>query len=42
MGFWGDQVVLGQKPRKNGCICTVLAVLGVIATSGYWITEVIA
>lgn len=33
MGFFGDQVVLGQKPRKNGCICAH-ALIPIALTAG--------
>ena len=31
MGWFGDQIIFGQKPRKSGCICLlVLYALAII------------
>lgn len=42
MGWWADGLVLGQKPRKNGCICTLLPILGVIFSIAWGIKEAVA
>lgn len=47
MGFIGDAVVLGQKPRDNGCICAwaLIPIIGgplfVIAASAWGIAQVV-
>ena len=46
MGWWAAGLIQGQKPRKNGCICALIPVIGGpvlgLITLGYTAVQVIA
>jgi hypothetical protein len=42
MGWWADGLIQGQSPRKNGCICALLPILGGLLGVAWGIKEAVS